>query len=226
VADSLVFEDTAATVVFVATIVGAQAVEWIVTYRERRQTDGERVDSLTGRARVAGATLVEVTTSATRAAKEEDRGTKRILVGSLIVALVLAALAAQHLTALALPGNGWTWLVLGAVVAWCGIGLRAWAITTLGRFFRRDVTVAADQHVVTTGPYRFVRHPAYTGNLLVAAGVGLMFGNAASVVILVVGTLIGHLPRIRVEEAALEAELGAPYRDFAAGRRRLVPGLW
>ena len=225
-AGSLVFEETGATVVFVATIVGAQAVEWIVTYHERRVTEGARADSLTGRARTAGATLVEVTTTATRGDKEEDRGTKRILVGSLVVSLVLAALAAQHLTALALPGDGWDWLVVGAGVAWLGIGFRAWAIITLGRFFRRDVTVAADQYVVTTGPYRFVRHPAYAGNLLVAAGVGLMLGNAASVAILVAGTLIGHLPRIRVEEAALEAELGAPYREFAAGRRRLVPGVW
>src|SRR5262245_56778725 len=225
-AEPLVFDDTAATVVFVATIVGSQAVEWLVTYRERRVTEGDRAASLLGRARVAGATLVEATTTATGADKERDRGTKRILVGSLIVSLVLAALAAQHLTALALPGNGWTWLLLGTIVAWSGIGMRAWAITTLGRFFRRDVSVAPDQHVVTSGPYRYVRHPAYSGNLLVAAGVGLMFGNVVSIVVLVTSAVLGHLPRIRVEQSALDTELGRPYRDFAAERRRLVPGVW
>lgn len=134
-------------------------------------------------------------------------------------------LAAQRLADLALPGNGWIWVGLGAVVAWSGIALRAWAIATPRRFFRRDVTIAANQLVVTAGPYRWLRHPAYTGNLLVALGVGLMLGNAGSIFVLAVVPFVGHVPRVRVEEAALERELGEPYRAFTAGCARLVPGL-
>jgi protein-S-isoprenylcysteine O-methyltransferase Ste14 len=226
VSEPLVFESSGASAVFVATIVGSAVVEWIVTYRERRVTDVERAGSLGGRARVAAETLVESTTTATRADKGEDRGTKRILVGSMLMALLVGVLIAQHVPALALPGNAWVWLLLGAAVASLGIGVRAWAITTLGRFFRRDVTISPEQRVIATGPYRFVRHPAYFGNLVVVAGVGLMLGNALALVVMVVVVFLGHIPRIRVEEAALERELGEPYRRFEAGRARLVPGVW
>jgi protein-S-isoprenylcysteine O-methyltransferase Ste14 len=224
--ETFVFENTAATVVFVGTLVGALLVESVVTYRERRITSGVHERSIGARARLAAATLLEVNTTATRADKREDRGTKRILVGSMLVALALGVVAARRLPGLALPGNGWIWVGLGAVVAWSGIALRAWAIATLGRFFRRDVTIAADQVVVSTGPYRWLRHPAYTGNLLVALGFGLMLGNIGSLLVLGVVPFLGHVPRIRVEEAALERELGDPYRAFAAARARLVPGLW
>jgi protein-S-isoprenylcysteine O-methyltransferase Ste14 len=224
--DPFVFANESATAVFVLTLVGSVLVEWLVTLNERRQTESAGAESLVGRARLAGATLVEVATSATSADKGQDRGTKRILVGSMVGALVAGVLAARRLTGLALPGNGWIWVALGAGIAWCGIALRAWAIATLGRFFRRDVTVVQDQPVVTAGPYRRLRHPAYTGNLLIALGVGLMLGNAGALLVLAVVPFLGHIPRIRVEEAALERELGNSYRDFASGRARLVPGLW
>src|SRR5206468_10337724 len=132
-----------------------------------------------------------------RGEKSEDRGTKWLVVGSLTVAFVLAVFAAKNFGGLTLPGNGWTWVVLGAALAWCGITLRVWAIDTLGRFFRRDVTVEADQTVVTAGPYRFLRHPAYAGNTLVAAGTGLMLANLGSLALLIVIPLLGLIPRIR-----------------------------
>jgi protein-S-isoprenylcysteine O-methyltransferase Ste14 len=144
----------------------------------------------------------------------------------MVAGLLLAAVAARRLPGAKLPGGGWLWIVLGAVVAWAGIALRAWSIATLGRFFRRDVTVEEGQTVVGGGPYRFVRHPAYSGNLLVALGVGLMLANAVSILSLVVLPVLGHLPRIRVEEAALDRALGEPYRRWAVGRARLVPGVW
>ena len=78
---------------------------------------------------------------------------------------------------------------------WAGIILRGWAIATLGRFFRRDVQVAADQAVVRSGPYAVIRHPAYTGNLLMYAGIGILLANWASLAALV-GRAVGraHAP--------------------------------
>lgn len=101
-----------------------------------------------------------------------------------------------------------------------------WAIAVLGRFFRRDVVVQEGQRVVTAGPYRLIRHPAYTGNLVVAAGLGLALVNGLSLALLVVVPFLGHLPRIRVEEAELERGLGAAYVRYEAVTRRLVPGVW
>jgi protein-S-isoprenylcysteine O-methyltransferase Ste14 len=226
VTDPLVFESGAAMAVFLATLAGSAVAESIVTYRERRATEGAKSASVGARARVAGRALVETTTAATGADRSEDRGTKPIVVAAMAGSFVAGVVISRRLTGLALPGSGWAWLALGAAVAWLGIGIRVWAIATLGRFFRRDVTIVPDQQVITTGPYRFVRHPAYLGNLLVVAGVGLMLGNALGLAVMVVLAFLGHIPRIRVEEAALERELGEPYRRFAAGRARLVPSVW
>jgi protein-S-isoprenylcysteine O-methyltransferase Ste14 len=96
----------------------------------------------------------------------------------------------------------------------------------LGAFFTTDVRVRADQTVVERGPYRWVRHPSYTGMIMTFVGIGLALGNWASLAVLVVVPTAGLVLRIRSEERALLEGLGEPYRRFAASRARLFPGLW
>jgi protein-S-isoprenylcysteine O-methyltransferase Ste14 len=107
-----------------------------------------------------------------------------------------------------------------------GIAVRQWAVALLGKFFTTDVRVHSDQTVVETGPYRWLRHPSYTGLLMTLVGVGLALGNWASLAVVVVLPLAGLVVRIRVEERALLDGLGEPYRRFAQSRARLIPGLW
>ena len=114
----------------------------------------------------------------------------------------------------------------GIVVIWVGLALRVWAVLTLGRSFSTFIQVDADQAVVTRGPYRWVRHPSYTGLLLIALGFGLGVGNWLSLAICAVIPLVGLLPRIAVEEAELVRVLGDQYRSYQKATRRLVPGLW
>jgi protein-S-isoprenylcysteine O-methyltransferase Ste14 len=125
-----------------------------------------------------------------------------------------------------LPGAGWPSLVIGVVLTWSGLLLRVWAVRTLGRFFQRTVMVHEQHPVIDTGPYRRLRHPSYTGMLLVTLGVGISLGNWLSVAACIVFPLIGLLTRIGVEEAVLERELGEPYRRYEARTHRLVPGIW
>jgi protein-S-isoprenylcysteine O-methyltransferase Ste14 len=99
-------------------------------------------------------------------------------------------------------------------------------VLVLGRFFTTDVRVHAGQAVVDTGPYRWVRHPSYTGLLITLAGIGLALGNWGALAALVVLPAIGLVVRIRVEERALREALGEPYRRFADSRARLLPGVW
>jgi protein-S-isoprenylcysteine O-methyltransferase Ste14 len=115
---------------------------------------------------------------------------------------------------------------LGIVVMVTGSAVRLWAITTLGRWFTYDVRVTEGQPVVQTGPYRWVRHPSYTGVLLVLLGIGLTLGNWLSVVLIVVLPTVGLVRRIRVEEDALLGTIGEPYERCAAAKPRLFPGLW
>jgi protein-S-isoprenylcysteine O-methyltransferase Ste14 len=123
-------------------------------------------------------------------------------------------------------GGGWLPVVLGVSIIAAGAALRIWAVVTLGRFFKITVTIQPDHHVVDIGPYRHLRHPSYTGLLLIFAGVGIAFGNWLSVLALVAFPLAGILIRIRVEEAALTAALGESYAAYAARTDRLIPGVW
>jgi protein-S-isoprenylcysteine O-methyltransferase Ste14 len=109
---------------------------------------------------------------------------------------------------------------------WAGIGLRQWSIHVLARYFTYEVTIQEGQQVVSSGPYRVVRHPSYSGLLLTEAGVGLTLGSLLSLLIAVLVPLIGILSRIRVEEAALRTGLGSAYERYAQGRSRLEPGVW
>jgi protein-S-isoprenylcysteine O-methyltransferase Ste14 len=115
---------------------------------------------------------------------------------------------------------------VGVVVIWVGLALRVWAVLTLGRSFSTFIQVDADQAVVTRGPYRWVRHPSYSGLLLIALGFGLGVGNWLSLAICAVIPVLGLLPRIAVEEAELVRVLGDQYRSYQKTTRRLVPGLW
>ena len=97
---------------------------------------------------------------------------------------------------------------------------------TLGSYFTTVVRTSGDQTVIDRGPYRVLRHPAYTGLLLVIAGCGLMLGNWVSLAGSLLLVLAGLVYRMRVEECALVDALGDAYREFARRRARLVPFVW
>jgi protein-S-isoprenylcysteine O-methyltransferase Ste14 len=124
------------------------------------------------------------------------------------------------------PALRWAIFGLGIGVIVVGAAVRLWAILTLGRWFTYDVRVTEGQVVVQTGPYRWVRHPSYTGILLVLLGIGLALGNWLALVVITLLPTIGLVRRIAVEEAALFGSIGEPYARYAAGKRRLFPGIW
>jgi protein-S-isoprenylcysteine O-methyltransferase Ste14 len=154
-----------------------------------------------------------------------DRGTRLVVSLSLGVAVLMAILTRQWVPSLDAPAHE-VFLVVGVIVVWIGLAVRAWAVITLGASFRTYVAVDADQTVVTRGPYRWVRHPSYTGLLLILLGFGLGIGNWLSLAICAVVPGLGLLPRIVVEEAEMTRVLGDPYREYRARTRRLIPGLW
>jgi protein-S-isoprenylcysteine O-methyltransferase Ste14 len=125
----------------------------------------------------------------------------------------------------AIGGGAWLF-ALGVLIAWLGLLLRWWSFASLGEYFTVVVKTSEDQPVVDRGPYQVLRHPSYTGLLLAIAGIGLMLGNWVSTAGAVGVVLAALIYRIRIEERALEAALGERYREFAAGRARLIPYVW
>ncbi len=122
-------------------------------------------------------------------------------------------------------GAAWPFAV-GLVVTWLALSLRWWSFATLGRYFTLVVKTSEDQLVIDRGPYRVLRHPSYTGLVLVVAGCGLMVGNWAGALAASVLVSVAVVYRLRREERALVDALGDAYQEFAEGRARLIPYLW
>ena len=158
-------------------------------------------------------------------ATEHDAGSIRVIRVTVVLAIVVSAVL-SGVTSARMPWRRIDLFAVGIVVMWAGIGLRLWAFRTLGRYFTFRVMTSHDQPVVTNGPYRVVRHPSYAGVLLTCLGIGIIQANWLSLAAIVVIPLIGMVNRIRVEEHALLETLGDRYREYATGRKRLVPFVW
>jgi protein-S-isoprenylcysteine O-methyltransferase Ste14 len=119
-----------------------------------------------------------------------------------IVAAVVAAQVLGRRGGLPWPG-GLLWpVVAGLVLIAAGIGLRAWSIAALGRFFQYRIEVQPGHRLVASGPYRCVRHPSYSGIALVLAGIALACDDVWSLVAVAVLGGAGLAVRIRAEEAS------------------------
>lgn len=156
-------------------------------------------------------------------ARKEDRGSYFVLIGLIVLGWGVAFVCASMWTGAAIPWLRPQVTIAGVVLILLGVALRWWAILTLGRYFTYDVAVRPSQAVVQSGPYRFVRHPAYSGTLLSILGLGLALANWASLVAVLAGGVLGMLYRVRVEERALRDALGQPYADYMRRTKRFIP---
>lgn len=116
---------------------------------------------------------------------------------------------------------------VGVAFLLLGLVLRGWSFRALGgRYFNFAIMVSPGQSVVTSGPYRLLRHPGHAGFLLICMGFGLTSANWVALAVSTLLPLALLVWRIRVEENALFAVLGDRYRSYASGHRRLVPLIW
>jgi protein-S-isoprenylcysteine O-methyltransferase Ste14 len=145
--------------------------------------------------------------------------------GAVIVAVTMLFLA-PHIVPAAEIGHGGIAFAIGIVLVVAGVALRVWAFQVLGQYFTFTVKTSHDQPVVTTGPYRMLRHPGYAGGMLAIVGLGLLWGNWVSMATLTLLWLALIIWRIRYEENALLTTLDASYRAYASQHKRLVPLVW
>jgi protein-S-isoprenylcysteine O-methyltransferase Ste14 len=197
----------------VAVVTGEAVATYLGRAREgKRQVFGSLADSLLLYTRGRGAV-------------RQDRGTRVIVAVALYLAIA-AALAAARVPRLRVDANNWWTLGLGLAIVFAGAALRDWAILSLGRYFRREVTIEPGQRIVRRGPYRALRHPSYTGICLILAGFGLTFGSWVSAIVALLIVFVGLLPRIRVEEHALAQAFGSEYTTYATSTDRMLPHVW
>jgi protein-S-isoprenylcysteine O-methyltransferase len=115
---------------------------------------------------------------------------------------------------------------IAMAVFWAGWLLRFWSVLTLGRYFRTTVVVQDDHRLITSGPYRVVRNPSYSGALLMFLGIGLAQGNAWSVAAIVGTGLVAYAWRVRMEELALRTRFGQAFDDYADRTWAVIPFVW
>lgn len=160
-------------------------------------------------------------------AVKRDRGSHLLIYVAIFVGIFVAFFCVDG----GAPWATLTWhqpvqFWIGIALMLAGLVFRWYAIRVLGKFFTRTVATREGQYVVEAGPYRLIRHPSYTGGLLMFVGMGTAMTNWASLLAIVLCALVGYGYRVGVEERALCAGLGEPYRDYMRRTRRFVPYLW
>lgn len=158
-------------------------------------------------------------------APKHDRGTAAQIVWSVYLTQFAGVLEAIYLR---YPDSfRWNAVTTAALVLMlAGLSLRVWAVVTLGRFFTWFITVYDDHQVIRSGPFRFIRHPAYGGALLLFVGTLLFLHAWIGAALSLVFQLFAYVRRIRYEEKMMIERMGAAYASYRREVRALVPLLW
>jgi protein-S-isoprenylcysteine O-methyltransferase len=114
----------------------------------------------------------------------------------------------------------------GVALAAGGLALRAWGMLTLGAAYSRTLRTTSEQGLVTTGPYRWIRHPGYLGSIAVWVGAALAFHSWLAAALVAGLMLVAYGWRIRAEEQMLARHFGDAFTAYASRTARLVPGIY
>ena len=155
-------------------------------------------------------------------AGKQDAGSFPIVLVAQYFAMMAAFVIAFRIRSAALPhSRWWFWTGLGVMIT--GSLLRRHCIRTLGASFSTAVIVQRNQVIVERGAYRWIRHPSYTGGILIYIGLGIALGNWLALAELFVLVVASYSYRVFVEERALVETLGQPYRDYMGRTKRFIP---
>ena len=124
-----------------------------------------------------------------------------------------------------LPQSLWMQSI-GLIFILCGSALFIWARHTLGNYYSGHVSVLDGQPLVQEGPYRFIRHPAYMGYLLIAVGIAVGYSSLSGLAVIPILLLPAVIYRLSVEDTFLAEHFGDEFRAYAKNTARLIPRVW
>ena len=114
--------------------------------------------------------------------------------------------------------------LVGFIFFISGIVFRIWAIQTLGRYYSHIVRKIDGHKIIDTGPYKFLRHPAYTGMITAHIGITIFYFNYVTCALFVFLLIPSIIVRIIIEEKTLIKIKG--YAEFSNNRKRIIPYVW
>jgi protein-S-isoprenylcysteine O-methyltransferase Ste14 len=123
-------------------------------------------------------------------------------------------------------GPNWPLFALGWICAISSFWIRSKAISALGRFWSLHVEIRENHEFVRSGPFRFVRHPAYFSMVLELAALALICGALWTLAVVPLVFIPALYLRIRIEEAALIEKFGPDYVEYRRHTPALIPAFW
>jgi protein-S-isoprenylcysteine O-methyltransferase Ste14 len=114
----------------------------------------------------------------------------------------------------------------GLVIILLGLAIRIWTRMTIGGMYSGYLRVKVGHMLVTDGPYRLVRHPGYTGFVIMALGLCIGYSSLIGLGAIPVLLLPGLAYRMAVEEKLLLAQFDGEFRDYIQKTKRLIPFVW
>lgn len=157
--------------------------------------------------------------------KVRDRGSMLVMWAAIIPAITAAEFICHMTFARIMIGAYWLMLAAIVVIA-AGLMVRWTAILSLGKAFSANVAIRPAQTIYRSGLYRYLRHPSYSGLLLVFLAIALHERNWLAAAVVLLPTTAAVLYRIHVEEAALRQAFGAEYAAYSKTTWRLIPGVF
>ena len=116
-------------------------------------------------------------------------------------------------------------LAVGLIVSLLGLAIAIWARRILGQHWSGRITIKVDHELIRTGPYRLIRHPIYTGILVLYVGTAIVSGSCLALLALAMA-LFAYARKIRLEEANLRIAFGPSYDAYCRESKALVPGVY
>src|SRR5262245_1941041 len=126
----------------------------------------------------------------------------------------------------------WASLPLPSWLRWLGVGLGVlavvaahWVLSNLGRNVSETVLTKRDHELVTSGPYRWIRHPLYTTGITLFIALGLMAANGFVLAFALIALLTIRVIVVPQEEGSLLERFGAEYRNYRRRTGAMLPHL-
>jgi protein-S-isoprenylcysteine O-methyltransferase Ste14 len=121
-----------------------------------------------------------------------------------------------------LIAGGWVRYWIGVVVLASGLGFTVWARRVLGRNWSGRIAIKQGQQLVRAGPYRWIRHPIYSGGLIAVLGSAVASGTVSGFLGLALAcAALGH--KVRIEERWLTREFGDQYAQYRRSSWMFLP---
>jgi len=156
---------------------------------------------------------------------------KVILTGRLVGALILLIFILLY--AFIPDWISWSQLVIPLWIRWIGVGLALlcpffsiWIFKNIGKNISETIFTKEDHQLVTSGPYRWVRHPLYSTGILLIFSLGMIASNWVILLLAVFCTLIFQFFVIPKEEEHLVKRFGKLYENYKSTTGRLLPKFY